>query len=106
MLALLRGQASVCLLYLTASTLHSVLTYALVSVTSVWVICSRLGHEKWQIIFFICIQTAFIGALSTVGVDEKGKAIALVFIMACCINQPLYMLFAMVSFNLVDQADM
>lgn len=73
---------------------------------SVWVFCARVGHEKWQIFGFICCQTAFVGALSTVGVDDKGKAIALVFLMSCFINQPLYMVFSMVSLNLENQADM
>jgi hypothetical protein len=52
------------------------------------------------------LQIAFIGGLSSVGVHDKGKAIALVFSMSCVINQPLYMLFNMVSLNLDDQADM
>ncbi|KAJ9621393.1 uncharacterized protein PV06_04796 [Exophiala oligosperma] len=76
-----------------------------VSLISVWVFCARFGHEKWQIFGFICCQTAFVGALSTVGIDDKAKAIALVFLMSCFINQPLYMLFSMVSLNLEDQAD-
>jgi hypothetical protein len=57
-------------------------------------------------LFFICGQALFAGLLSTVGMSNKGKAIALVFLMACCINQPLYLLFSMVSLNLEDQSDM
>ncbi|KAJ9605914.1 hypothetical protein H2200_009763 [Cladophialophora chaetospira] len=64
------------------------------------------AHEKRQILFFISAQILFIGLLSTVGVYDKGKAIALVFLMSCFINQPLYMLFNMVSLNLEDQRDM
>lgn len=71
-----------------------------------WLICARFGHEKWQILFLICLQTAFVGALSSVGIYDKAKAIALVLLMSCVINQPLYMLFSMVSLNLDDQADM
>lgn len=69
-------------------------------------ICARFGHEKYQILVFICLQTLFVGCLSSVEVSEKGKAIALVFLMSCVINQPLYMLFSMVSLNIDDQADM
>ncbi|RVX70509.1 hypothetical protein B0A52_05160 [Exophiala mesophila] len=77
-----------------------------VSLISVWVVCARFGHEKYQILFFICLQTAFVGSLSTLDIGQNGKAIALVFLMSCVINQPLYMLFSMVSLNLDDQADM
>ncbi|KIV81575.1 hypothetical protein, variant [Exophiala sideris] len=76
-----------------------------VSLISVWVFCARFGHEKWQIFGCICCQAAFVGALSTVTIDDKAKVIALVFLMSCFINQPLYMLFNMVSLNLENQAD-
>jgi hypothetical protein len=69
-------------------------------------VCARFGHEKYQILGFICCQVAFVGALSTLDIGQNGKAIALVFLMSCVINQPLYMLFSMVSLNLDDQADM
>ncbi|EXJ68957.1 uncharacterized protein A1O5_07889 [Cladophialophora psammophila CBS 110553] len=77
-----------------------------ISLISVWLICARFGHEKWQILIFICCQVAFVGGLSSVGVSDKAKAIVLVFLMSCVINQPLYMLFNMVSLNIEDQADM
>lgn len=73
---------------------------------SVWLICARFAHEKRQIIFFICCQAAFVGGLSSLGINDKGKAIGLVFAMSCVINQPLYMLFSMVSLNIEDQSDM
>ncbi|ETN39002.1 uncharacterized protein HMPREF1541_07044 [Cyphellophora europaea CBS 101466] len=76
------------------------------SLISVWVVCARIGHEKWQIMFFVCVQTVLIGCLSSVQVDQKAKAIALVFIMSCFINQALYLLFGMVSLNIKDQGDM
>ena len=74
--------------------------------TSVWAVCAHLNFERWQIVFFITAQTALVGALASVGVYDKVKAIVLVFVLACCINQPLYMLFTMVSLGLEDQADM
>ncbi|KAK5943976.1 hypothetical protein PMZ80_003257 [Knufia obscura] len=75
------------------------------SLISVWVICARIGHEKWQILAFVCLQTIFIGCLSSVEVNQKAKAIALVFAMSCFINQALYLLFGMVSLNLEEQGD-
>jgi hypothetical protein len=77
-----------------------------VSVLSVALICAHIHHERLQIIGFLCIQTICLGLLSTVGVDEKGKAIALVFVLSCTINQPLYMLFSMTGLALEDQSDM
>lgn len=76
------------------------------SLISIWLVCVKIGYEKRQILFFICCQIIFVGCLSSVGVSEKSKALALVFLMSCVINQPLYMLFEMVSLNLEDQADM
>jgi hypothetical protein len=76
------------------------------SLISIWLICAKIGYAKRQILFFICCQIIFVGCLSSVEVSQKAKAIALVFLMSCVINQPLYMLFEMVSLNLEDQADM
>lgn len=78
----------------------------IVSISSVWLICARLGHERWQVVFFVCLQTGLIGALASIGVDDKAKAIALIFVLACSTNQPLYMLFTMTTLNLEDQTDM
>lgn len=76
------------------------------SLFSVWVLCARFGHEKYQILGVIGLQVTFVGALSTLDIGQNGKAIALVFLMSCVISQPLYMLLSMVSLNLDDQADM
>ncbi|KAK5709236.1 hypothetical protein LTR17_019961 [Elasticomyces elasticus] len=76
------------------------------SLISVWVVCARLGHDKWQILGFICIQTIVIHGLSTLEAPQEGKVIALVFLMSCFINQPLYLIFSMVSLNIEDQSDM
>lgn len=46
-------------------------------------ICSRLHHEKWQLVFFMIAQTALIDSLASVGVNDKTQAIITIVIGAC-----------------------
>ena len=34
-------------------------------------ICSRLHHEKWQLVGFNILQTAFIASMASVGYNDK-----------------------------------
>lgn len=77
-----------------------------VAVLSVWLVCSRLNHERWQLVFFVCVQTLLVGTLASVTIGQKGKVIALIFLLNVFTNQPLYVLMSMVSLNLDDQQDM
>ncbi|KAB5559616.1 fungal trichothecene efflux pump [Coniochaeta sp. 2T2.1] len=69
-------------------------------------ICSRLHHEKWQLIAFTLMQTAFIGSMASVGVNDKGQAIAMVVLAAMTITPPQLLSFTMLSFGLEDQNDL
>ena len=65
-----------------------------------------VGHERWQLIFLAVMQTAIIGGLSSLTVEDKGRAIAFVLLagMAATASSPL--VFGMVSLGLEDQRDM
>lgn len=69
-------------------------------------IVPKAGHERWQLVGFLVIQTAMIGSMSTVGVNDKAQAIASVIIISMNITPPLYLVYGMSSLNLEDQTDM
>lgn len=77
-----------------------------ISGSSVAFICSRLNHERWQIVLCIVIQTALIGSLASVGIHDKAQAIATVFTLSCFVNQPFYISFSVISLGIDDQSDM
>jgi hypothetical protein len=68
--------------------------------------CSRVGHERWQLVGFLAVNTAFLGMLASAGIGEKSLAIASVFLVSCTINQPLFVAIAMLSLAIDDQVDM
>ncbi|KAG9231277.1 fungal trichothecene efflux pump [Amylocarpus encephaloides] len=67
--------------------------------------CSRVGHEKWQLVGFMIAQTALIGSLASVGIDSKAQAIATVYLASCMITPPQLISFTMLSLGLDDQTD-
>ena len=69
-------------------------------------ICSRLHHEKWQLVAFTVVQTALIGSMSSVGSDDETQAIVTVVITAATITPLQLLSFTMLSFGLSDQADL
>lgn len=68
-------------------------------------ICSRLHHEKWQLVFFMIAQTALIGSLASVGVHDKAQAIVTIVIGAAMVTPPQLISFTMLSLGLDDQRD-
>lgn len=68
-------------------------------------ICSRVHREKWQLVFFTIAQTALIGSLATVGLNDKAQAIATVVVGAATVTPPQLLSFTMLSLNLEDQND-
>ncbi|KAH7120948.1 fungal trichothecene efflux pump [Dendryphion nanum] len=64
-----------------------------------------IGHERWQLVILICAQTALIGSMASIGVDDKVQAIATVVIVAACNLPPSPLSFGMVSLGLDDQRD-
>jgi hypothetical protein len=64
-----------------------------------------IKHEKWQLVGLIVIQTALIGSLASVGVNDKVQAIATIICVATVNLPPSPLSFGMVSLHLDDQTD-
>jgi hypothetical protein len=65
----------------------------------------HLGSEKWQLVSYMTIQTAVVGAMSSAG-RNKVQAIILV-VITLTVNMPMSVInFAMVSLGLENQVDM
>lgn len=69
-------------------------------------ICSWAGHEKWQLIVFMVLQTALIGSLASVGIDDRVQAIATLILGSAMVTAPQLVSFTMLSLGLEDQGDM
>lgn len=44
--------------------------------------------------------------MGSLGIDDKARAIATVLVLACFVNQPMYLSFTIISLGIEDQADM
>lgn len=64
-----------------------------------------LKHEKWQLVGCIVIQTALIGSLASVGLQDKAQAIATVIAVSTVNLPPSPLSFGMVGLHLSDQTD-
>ncbi|KAF2019486.1 MFS general substrate transporter [Aaosphaeria arxii CBS 175.79] len=64
-----------------------------------------IGHERLQLTFFIIAQTALIGSMASIGINDKAQAIATVVTVAACNLPPSPLSFGMVSLGLEDQSD-
>lgn len=69
-------------------------------------ICSRVNHERWQLVVFMCLQTALIGSLASVGIHDKAQAIVTIILGSATVTPPQLVTFTMLSLNLKDQNDM
>jgi hypothetical protein len=68
--------------------------------------CQQVGYERWQQVGFMVVQTALIGSLASVGVNDKEQAIVTIIILATTITPPQLLAFATVSAGIEDQVDM
>ncbi|KAH8652088.1 fungal trichothecene efflux pump [Xylariales sp. PMI_506] len=100
------------LFFVTSSTPILQGVYAMIFSCGTWLaawivvfVCPRLHHEKWQMVFFMVAQTALIGSLSSVGVNDKAQAIATVVLGAAMVTPPQLLSFTMLSLTLEDQTD-
>lgn len=55
---------------------------------------------------FQTIQTALIGSLASVGINDRVQAIVTIIVLATSITPPQLLAFAMISMGLDDQVDM
>ncbi|KAH6973092.1 fungal trichothecene efflux pump, partial [Ilyonectria sp. MPI-CAGE-AT-0026] len=65
----------------------------------------KLGHQRWQIVFFIALQTGCVGALSTSTIDNPVKSIVLTVIVSMTTALVMLNCFVLVGFGIVDQND-
>lgn len=65
----------------------------------------RLRHEKWQLVGCIIVQTALIGSLASVGLNDKAQAIGTVIAVSAVNLSSSPLSFGMVSLHLADQTD-
>ncbi|KAL4919159.1 fungal trichothecene efflux pump [Aspergillus aurantiobrunneus] len=73
--------------------------------TMVLTIVPMMGHERWQLIGFLVVQTGMIGSMGSVGVDDRAQAIATIIIVAATVTPPQFLAFGMISLGLESQAD-
>lgn len=65
-----------------------------------------VGHQRWQIVFWVCVQTACVGALSSSTLDNPTRSIVLVVIVAISVAPAQLITIVMLCFGLEDQNDM
>lgn len=65
-----------------------------------------VGHERWQLVALACLQTAFIGGSASLGVEDKGRAIAFLLVAGTAATSSSPLVFGMISLGLDDQTDM
>lgn len=92
---------------LRPETTCSLLMLTVVSVGGIIVLFSKkIGHQRWQIVFYIALQTSSVGALSTTTIDNPAKAIVLTFLVSMTTCLIMLNCFVLVGFGIVDQNDM
>lgn len=67
---------------------------------------AHLGWERWQMVAYLAIQTALIGSMSTVGVDDLAQAIATIMLISMLVAPVNFLAFGVSSLALKDQRDM
>lgn len=68
-------------------------------------ICARVGHERWQLVTFMILQTALLGSLASVGVNDKIQAIVTIVCLSSTVTPPQLLSFTMLSLGIDDQTD-
>jgi hypothetical protein len=65
----------------------------------------KIGHQRWQVLAAIALQTACVGALSTATLDNPVKSIILTFFVSLCTSINLLNGMVLVGFGIVHQED-
>lgn len=69
------------------------------------VFSKKIGFQKWQVFAAVALQTACVGALSTVTIDNPAKAIILTFIVSLTSIVNIMNGMVLVGFGIVYQED-
>jgi len=64
-----------------------------------------VGHQRWQILFSIALQTACVGAMSTATIENNVQSIILTVIISFCTSMVILNSLVLVGFGIVDQND-
>jgi hypothetical protein len=64
-----------------------------------------VNHERWQVTVLATLQTAFTGALASVGSHTQGMTIFFLLVAGTCVTATNIMVFGTVSLLLDDQED-
>ncbi|ORY01051.1 fungal trichothecene efflux pump [Clohesyomyces aquaticus] len=65
----------------------------------------KIGHQRWQVLGAVAIQTACVGAMSTATLDNPVKSIILTFFISLCTSINLLNGMVLVGFGIVYQED-
>ncbi|KAH6670783.1 fungal trichothecene efflux pump [Halenospora varia] len=68
-------------------------------------ISQRIGHQRWQIVFWVCVQTACVGTLSTSTPETPIRSIILIVIVAISVAPAQLVTIVMLCFGLENQND-
>lgn len=68
--------------------------------------CAQVGHERWQLFGFMIVETALVGSLASVGIDDKIQAIVTIICLSASVTPPQLLSFTMLSLGIEDQTDM
>jgi hypothetical protein len=66
----------------------------------------KIGHQRWQLVFYVCLQTACVGAMSTSTIDNPAKSIVLTFFVSLTVTLIMMNCFVLIGFGIHNQADM
>lgn len=76
-------------------------------VGGVYVVCTaKLGHQRWQIVGAILVQTSCVGAMSTATIDDPAKSVFLTFFVSLCVTIIMMNCFVLIGFGISNQDDM
>jgi len=67
---------------------------------------AKVGHQRWQIVFFMLVQTACVGAMATSTIETPVRSFILVCIISICTAPSQLVTIVMIMFGLEDQNDM
>ena len=65
-----------------------------------------IGHQRWQVMAAVVLQTASVSAMSTASIENSVKSIVLTCIISCTTSINLLNGMVLVGFGIVYQEDM
>lgn len=65
----------------------------------------RIGHQRWQVVGAIALQTACVGAMSTASLDNPVKSIILTVIISWCTSVVILNCLVIIGFGILNQDD-